>query len=148
MVLAGKDRGPLVRISKSAFQVRSWIDDNLGGWKRRGRCHRLVNRIDKKLRQSFNDAGEVICQPPKVAQNKPVEFPEDDKMARKWPKDPLLQINKMTRNFRKIANDYTKECRQYGHYLSLADKIEEALQKGLHAVLSKPIVGSGDHAGE
>merc|ERR1712176_5920 len=93
-----------------------------------------------------NETGEVICQPPKVAKNdvESVAIPEDDKMARKWPKDPFLQINKMTRNFRKIANDYTKECRQYNQYLSLAKKIEETLTKGLHGVLSKPIVASDD----
>jgi hypothetical protein len=52
----------------------------------------------------------------------------------------------MVRNFRRIAGDYTSECRKYSNYRALTDRIEKALSKGLKSVLSKNNEGSG--AGE
>jgi len=158
MVLAGREKGPLTRISKSAKLVREWIDGNLANYKRQGRCLRLVNRIEIKLRSSFNETtGELDCKSPKIKNPETAaESDYDDdveeeggaQMLRKWPKDPQLQIKKMTRNFRKIANDYTKDCRKHQKFLSLSVRIEAALTKGLLKVINAPHHGSGGGAGE
>ena len=54
----------------------------------------------------------------------------------------------MVRNFRRIANDYTKECRLHNNYLNIAKRIESTLSKGLEAVLRAPYEGSGEGAGD
>merc|ERR1712228_1155879 len=113
MVVAGRERGPLLRIRKSSNLLRSWVNSNLEVYKRLDRCNRLVDRIEAKFRQSFNETGDLICKPPKVyTEPDPDDVAGDGMMVRKWPTDPYLQINKMSRNFRKIAKDYTQECRK------------------------------------
>lgn len=145
MVVAGKDKGPIVRINKSINLLRNWVNEHLEGYKRLDRCNRLVDRIESKFRLSFNETGGLDCKRPKVEPPPPTvdEVADDGIMVRKWPKDPYLQINKMARNFRKIANDYTKECRKHNHYLSLTRRIERTLSKGLLAVLRAPSEDSG-----
>jgi len=151
VVLAKKEKGPLLRIRKSVGLVRSWIDEQLDGYRRLPRVDRIVDRIEAKLRASFNaTTEEVVCKPPRAGSLKP-EIPEEEDESvqlRKWPKDPQLQIKKMAKNFRKIANDYTQACRKHFKVISLSNKLEVALGKGLLDVIRNPPSGSGDSSGD
>jgi len=92
----------------------------------------------------------VVCKPPRAGSLKP-EIPEEEDESvqlRKWPKDPQLQIKKMAKNFRKIANDYTQACRKHFKVISLSNKLEVALGKGLLDVIRNPPSGSGGSSGD
>ena len=47
------EKGPLLRIRKSVGLVRSWIDEQLDGYRRLPRVDRIVDRIEAKLRVTF-----------------------------------------------------------------------------------------------